>query len=75
MGLFRNYYSPSGYSQAKRDKLTVFINWPIWAILTKSMLIKKDVWVLISIGPRVVRLPNVIWDRENKEDRMTIEIA
>lgn len=45
----------SGGGQAKREKLIGFVNWPIWAMLTKSMLIEKDVWDLVSIGPRPER--------------------
>lgn len=39
-------------SNSRRQKLTGFANWPQWADLTKTMLIEKDVWDLIEIGPQ-----------------------
>ncbi len=38
-------------TQAKRDKLTGFVNWPLRSMLTQSMMIEKDIWDLISKGP------------------------
>lgn len=62
-------------SQARREKLTGFANWPIWSMITKSMLIEKDVWDLIETGPRPARDNPSLWGKEIKEDRMAVGIA
>lgn len=70
-----NKNSLGGSGQAKQKLLTGFINWPIWVMLTKSMLIEKDVWDLISNRSCPIRGHNSGWNKENKEDRMIIGIA
>lgn len=67
--------SNSGGSQAKREKLTGFANWPIWLGITKSMLIEKDVWDLVSTGLWPQRENPGLWMKEIKEDRMAVGIA
>lgn len=67
--------SASAESDAKLEKLTRFLNWPCWSSLTKAMLIEKDVWSIVSIGPRQVREPNLLWDFQVKEDRMVVGTA
>lgn len=67
--------SNNGGGQAKREKLTGFANWPIWSMITKSMLIEKDVWDLVTTGPRPVRQNPQLWIKEIKEDRMAVGIA
>ena len=47
-------------NSAKQEKLIGFSNWPRWSALTKIMLIKKDVWDLISIEQRAVQVPNLL---------------
>lgn len=59
----------------KREKLVGFLNWPRWAALTKAMLVSKDVWDLVSVGPRQLRNEGILWDHKRKEDRMAIGIA
>ena len=54
--------------QAKRKKLTGFANWPIWSMITKSMLIKNDVWDLIETRPQLVRDNLTLWGKEIKKD-------
>lgn len=44
-------------------------------MITKSMLIEKDVWDLIETGPRPVRDNPTLWGKEIKEDRMAVGIA
>ncbi len=44
-------------------------------MLTKSMLIEKDVWDLISRGPRPPRQNPKLLTKEVKEDRIAIGIA
>lgn len=44
-------------------------------MITKSMLIEKDVWGLIETGPRPIRENPRLWGKEIKEDRMAIGIA
>lgn len=39
------------------------------------MLISKDVWDLVSVGPRPIVNEGALWDYQRKEDRMTIGIA
>lgn len=65
----------SGGNQAKREKLTGFANWPVWAGITESMLIEKDVWDLVSSGPRPERQNPGLFSKEIKEDRMAIGTA
>ena len=67
--------SNSGGNQAKREKLIGFANWPVWSGITESMLIEKDVWDLISTGPRPPRENPGLWTKEIKEDRMAVGIA
>ena len=67
--------SNSSGNQAKREKLTGFANWPVWSGITESMLIEKDVWDLISTGPRPQRENPGLWSKEIKEDRMAVGIA
>ncbi len=43
--------SNSNENQAKREKLTRFANWLVWLGIIESMLIEKDVWDLVLIGP------------------------
>lgn len=62
-------------NQAKREKLIGFANWPVWSGITESMLIEKDVWDLISSGPRPERQNPTLWAKEIKEDRMAVGIA
>lgn len=38
-------------SRDKYEKLTGFANWPIWSMIIKFMLIKKDMWDLTEIRP------------------------
>lgn len=44
-------------------------------MLTKNMLIKKDVWDIVSVKPCPLQRPNMGWNRENKEDQMAIKMA
>ncbi len=67
--------SATGSSQAKREKLVGFSNWPVWSGITESMLIKKDVWDLVLTGPRPARENPGLWSKEVKEDRMAVGIA
>ena len=67
--------SNSNGNQAKREKLIGFANWPVWLGITVSMLIEKDVWDLISIGPRPPRKNTGLLTKEIKEDRMAVGIA
>ncbi len=62
-------------NQAKREKLVGFSNWPIWSGITKSILIEKDVWDLVSTGPRPAHENPGIWAKEVKKDRMAVGIA
>lgn len=62
-------------NQAKREKLIGFANWPVWSGITESMLIEKDVWDLISSGPRPERQNPTLWAKEIKEDRMAVGIV
>ena len=48
-------------TQAKREKLTGHANWPIWLMITKSMLIEKDVWDLIVTDPWPERQNPQLW--------------
>lgn len=59
-------------SQAKCEKLARFINLLILAIMIESMIIKKDVWNIIFIGPHFLQEANTDWNKENKENQMTI---
>ena len=61
--------------QAKRKKLIGFSNWPIWSGITESILIEKDVWDLVSTGPRPRRENTALWSKEVKEDHMAVGIA
>ena len=67
--------SSTNSTQAKRERLTGFANWPIWSMITKSMLIEKDVWDLIATGPRPERQNPGLFTKEVKEDRMAVGIA
>lgn len=62
-------------TQAKREKLTGFANWPVWSRIIKSMLIEKDVWDLVFKGPRPQRKNPILWLEEIKEDRMAVGTA
>lgn len=62
-------------TQAKREKLTGHANWPIWSMISKSMLIEKDCWDLVATGPRPERQNALLWPKEVKEDRMAVGIA
>lgn len=62
-------------TQAKREKLTGFVNWPLWSMLTRSMMIEKDVWDLISQGPREPIANPALFGKEAKENQMAIGIA
>lgn len=55
---------------SRREKLTGFTNWPQWSDLTRTILIKKDVWSLVETGPR----PNlaIIWEQKTKKNRIAI---
>lgn len=44
-------------------------------MITRSMMIKKDVWDLISTGSHPKRQNPALFTKEVKEDRMTIGIA
>lgn len=44
-------------------------------MLIKSMLIEKNLWNLISNRSCPIRGPNSSWNKENKEDKMIIEIV
>lgn len=44
-------------------------------MITKSMLIEKDVWNLILTGPRLERQNPMLFSKEAKKDRMVVEIA
>ena len=65
----------SSSNGAKREKLTGFANWPIWSMITKTMLIEKDVWDLIETGPRLLRENPTLFGKKVKEDQMAIGIA
>ncbi len=67
--------SHSGGSHAKREKLTGFANWPVWSGIIESMLIEKDVWDLVTTGPRLPRENPGLWSKEIKEDRMAVGTA
>ncbi len=62
-------------TKAKRDKLTGFINWPLWSILTRSIMIEKDVWDFISKGPREPIANPTLFEKEAKKNRIAIGIA
>ncbi|MCJ1343694.1 hypothetical protein MMC31_001890, partial [Peltigera leucophlebia] len=55
-------------SQAKREKLTGFVNWPLWTMLTRSMMIEKtfgtlfqkDLENLLQIPPYLEKRPKKI---------------
>ncbi len=64
--------SNNGGTQAKREKLTGFVNWPVWSGITKSMLIEKNVWDLVTTSPQPPRENPGLWSKEIKEDRMTV---
>lgn len=64
-----------GKSQAKREKLTSFANWPVWSGITESMLIEKEFWDLVSTGSCLKRQNPMLWAKEIKEDRMAVGIA
>ena len=44
-------------------------------MITKSMLIEKDVWDLVVTGPRPERQNPGLFTKEVKEDRMAVGIA
>lgn len=44
-------------------------------MITQSMLIEKDVWDLVSSGPRPERQNPSLWAKEVQEDRMAVRIA
>ncbi len=67
--------SHSGGTKAKQEKLTGFVNKPVWSEITESMLIEKGVWYLVSTGPRPVCKNPGFWSKEVKEDRMVVGIA
>ncbi len=67
--------SNNGGTQAKREKLTGFANWPVWSGITKSMLIEKDVWDLVTTDPRAPRKNPGLWFKKIKEDRMAVDTA
>lgn len=62
-------------SNSRRQKLTGFAKWSQWADLTKTMLIEKDVWDFIKIGPQ--QDPDALWEQEKKikENRMAVGTA
>lgn len=62
-------------TQAERGKLTGFVNRRLWAMLTRSMMIEKDVWDLISVGPRPPIENPALFGKEAKENRMAVGIA
>lgn len=39
------------------------------------MPIEKDIWDIVSVGPRPIRAPGALWDFKVKEDRMAIGTA
>ena len=59
-------------TKAKRDKLTRFVNWPLWSILTRSMMIEKDVWDHISKGPQEPIAKRII--TEGISDQLAVNI-
>ncbi len=59
-------------TKAKRDKLTKFVNWLLWSMLTRSMMIERDVWDLISKGPREPIAKRII--TEGISDQLAINI-
>ena len=67
--------SSTNSTQAKQERLTGFANWPIWSMITKCMLIEKDVWDLIATGPRSKRQNRGLFTKKVKEDRIAIGIA
>ena len=67
--------SSTNSTQAKQERLTGFANWPIWSMITKSMLIEKDVWDLIAISLRPERQNPGLFTKKVKEDRMAVGIA
>ena len=62
-------------SQTKREKLMGFANWPIWSMITKSILIEKDVWDLVLTGPQPEHQNPTLFSKKAKEDRMAVGIA
>ena len=63
-------------TSAKREKLIGFSNWARWASLTKSMLIEKDVWDLVEIGPwPLPQNASRLWDHKKKEDWIAVGTA
>lgn len=55
-------------SQTKCEKLTKFIYWPIQAILTNNILIKKTIWDIILIKPCSLHRTNTGQNKKNKEN-------
>lgn len=62
-------------AQAKQEKLTKFANWPVLSDITKSMLMEKDVWDLVSIRPRPQCKNPRLWAKDVKEDCIVVGIA
>ncbi len=62
-------------NQANREKLTGFANWPIWSMITKSMLIEKDLWDLVSTCLRPEQQNPALLTKKVKEDRIAVGIA
>ncbi len=67
--------SNSEGTQAKREKLIGFANWPVWSEIIESILIEEDVWDLVFTKPQPVRENPSLWSKEVKEDRMAVGIA
>lgn len=65
----------NGRNQAKQEKLNSFGNWLVWSGITESMLIRKDVWDLVSLKPRFERQNPNLWIEEIKEDYMAVGTA
>ncbi len=64
--------SADSTSSNKREKLVGFSNWPRLAALTKTMLISKDVWNLVPVGPQPIVYKGALRDHRRKDDRMAI---
>lgn len=62
-------------SKAKREKLTGFANWPVCSDITKSILIEKDVWDLVSTRPHSQYKNPEIWAKKVKKDRIAVGIV
>ena len=63
-----NNFGNKDNNNAKQEKLIGFSNWPRWSALTKAILIKKEVWNLVSVREQAIQMSNLLWDYQVKKD-------